>query len=134
MLAIGGAMLLYVVVVFLLDRQCGQALSWDPNTLNGAVAGGVTSAVSVLASFFAIQPWKSRPAGDWMLYWLGSTTARFLITPPALFSVYSATLLPAAAVFLGGATMFIVALLLETAVIARAVLQAASSSSGSGTS
>lgn len=128
-LTMGLAMVAYVAGV----AGLAQPLGWSGSEVQGAVAGGLTSAASVLASFLSIRPWKSRPAADWALYWLGSTTVRFLITPIALFSVYSATLLPGAAVLLGGAVMFLVALLLETAVIARAVLHAAADS-GRGTS
>ncbi len=105
----------------------GRIYGWLPETVNGVVAGGITSAGSVLLSIMAMQPWKPRPAADWALFWLGSATIRILFTPLALFSVYSATLLPGPAVLLGGAAAFFAALVVETTVIARAVLQASRS-------
>ena len=103
----------------------GRTYGWTGDQVNGAIVGGVTASLAVLAAFLAIQPWKSRPAADWALFWLGSATVRLLFTPLALFSVYSATLLPGAAVLLGGAAMFFIGLVTETVIIARAVLQSA---------
>lgn len=109
----------------------GVLYGWSAETVNGAIAGGIASAVTVLLSLVALKPWKPRPAADWALYWIGSSTIRLLVTPLALFSVYSATLLPGRAVLLGGAAAFFAALVVETAVIARAVLQASQSSRAS---
>jgi integral membrane sensor domain MASE1 len=110
----------FALAVWLLSRQ----FAWTPEITNGVMAGGITAMVAVGASILAIQPWKARPAADWSLWWLGSATVRILFTPLALFSVYSATLLPGPAVFLGGAAGFFAALVVETSVIARAVLSA----------
>jgi hypothetical protein len=116
---------LFVVLVGV-ALACRSLYGWTPQTLSGVLVGGGTSIATVLLVFLAIQPWKSRPAADWLLFWLGSATVRLLFTPLALFSVYSATLLPGPAVLLGGAAAFFAALVLETVVIARAVLQDAS--------
>lgn len=120
----------YGVVVAL-----GRAFSWPEAQVQGALVGGFTSMLSVAVSVLALKPWRARPAADWSLYWLGSATIRTLFTPLALFSVYSATLLPGPAVLLGGAAAFFAALVVETSVIARAVLLASASGRGaSGTS
>lgn len=110
----------FALSAFILDRH----FSWGAEVTNGVMAGGITAMAAVGASILAIQPWKARSAADWSLWWLGSTTVRILFTPLALFSVYSATLLPGLAVFLGGAAGFFAALVVETSVIARAVLSA----------
>lgn len=107
-----------------------SALGWPDGVVNGAMAGGITSMVSVAVSLGVLKPWRPRPAADWSLYWLGSATIRVLFTPLALFSVYSATLLPGPAVLLGGAAAFFAALVVETSVIARAVLLASASRRG----
>lgn len=112
-----------------------RALAWPEAQTQAVLVGGFTSMASVAISLVALKPWRARPAADWSLYWLGSATIRTLFTPLALFSVYSATLLPGPAVLLGGAAAFFAALVVETSVIARAVLLASASGRGaSGTS
>lgn len=100
-----------------------RPFGWDAATSAGITVGGATSVIMCVIAFLAILPWKSRPAADWTLWWIGATTLRLLLTPVALFSVYFATLLPGPAVLLGGAAAYVVALFSETAVIARAVLR-----------
>jgi hypothetical protein len=117
---------LVMVVHTLAVAGLASIYGWSADDANGAIAGGIVATVSVLASLLALQPWKPRPMAMWTILWLGSSTIRLLFTPVALFSVYFATLLPGTAVLLGGTAAFLVALAVETVVIARAVHQSTS--------
>lgn len=129
LLALLGEMVVLGLVAWLAAPRFG----WSGEETTGVIVGAATASFAVLAAFVGMLPWKSRPAADWTLFWLGSATVRLLVTPLALFSVYFATLLPGVAVLLGGAAMFFIALVTETVIIARAVLQPAARS-GSSTS
>ena len=117
-----------VAFALILAAQVGGAylladrLSWTRDTRVGVVVGGFVSIAGCSIALIAIRPWTPRPVSEWTVLWIAATAIRFLFTPIALFSVYSATLLPGPAVFLGGAAAYVVALAAESVVIARARL------------
>ena len=88
-------------------------------------SGSVTLLWAVI--FFGMQPWKRRPASDWMLWWLGGTTIRLLGAPILLSSIYFFSHLPAMSVLVGGVVWAMVGLLAEAVIVAKSVSRHASS-------
>lgn len=71
--------------------------------------------------FFAMQPWKLRPASTWMLWWLAGTVVRLIGAPIVLISIYFSSHLPAMSVLIGGVVWAVVGLLTEAVIVARSV-------------
>ncbi len=88
-------------------------------------SGSVTLLWAVI--FFGMQPWKRRPASEWMLWWLGGTTIRLLGAPILLISIYFFSHLPAMSVLVGGVVWAMVGLLAEAVIVAKSVSRHASS-------
>lgn len=115
---LGGILAAQIAAAYVLTDLC----AWTPATRTGIIVGGVISIAGCSIAIGVIKPWRPRPASTWTVLWIGATTIRFLFTPAALFSVYSATFLPGPAVFLGGVAAYLAALAAESVVIARAML------------
>lgn len=115
-----------LVLLGVLQAIVGEGLArwkgWGPDVVKGIAYGGAASLVVAALAIMVLAPWKPRATADWTVLWLGVVTVRLIFTPLALFSVYSSALLPGPAVFLGGVAAYLAALLLETVVIARAML------------
>ncbi|MBL9150113.1 MAG: hypothetical protein JNM94_15605 [Phycisphaerae bacterium] len=115
-----------LVILGLLQVGVAEGLArwkgWGPEVVKGIALGGAASLVVAALAILVLAPWKPRKTADWTVLWLGVVTVRLIFTPLALFSVYSSALLPGPAVFLGGVAAYLAALLLETVVIARAML------------
>ena len=84
-----------------------------------ASSGAITIVWAVI--FFGIQPWKRRPASEWMLWWLGSTVVRVLGAPILLISIYFFSHLPALTVLVGGVVWAMVGLLAEAIIVSKSV-------------
>ena len=97
--------------------------SWQapPESARGlqASSGAITILWAVI--FFGMQPWKRRPASEWMLWWLGSTVVRVLGAPILLMSIYFYSHLPALTVLVGGVVWAMVGLLAEAMIVAKSV-------------
>ncbi|MCE9619926.1 MAG: hypothetical protein K8R92_08450 [Planctomycetes bacterium] len=71
--------------------------------------------------FYAMRPWKERPASEWMLWWLGGTVLRILGAPLVLISIYFSSHLPAMSVMIGGVIWAVIGLLAEAIIVAKSV-------------
>ncbi|MSR34595.1 MAG: hypothetical protein EXS12_07350 [Phycisphaerales bacterium] len=111
-------MLILSVLTLMLPWESWQA---PPESARGLLAS--SSAITILWAviFFGMQPWKRRPASEWILWWLGSTVVRVLGAPILLISIYFFSHLPALAVLVGGVVWAIVGLLAEAMIVAKSV-------------
>ena len=111
-------MLILSVLTKILPWESWQA---PPESARGLLvsSGAITILWAVI--FFGMQPWKRRPASDWMLWWLGSTVVRVLGAPILLISIYFYSHLPALTVLVGGVVWAMVGLLAEAIIVAKSV-------------
>ena len=103
-----------------------QKLPWEswqapPESARGLLASSGAITILWAVIFFGMQPWKRRPASDWMLWWLGSTVVRVLGAPILLISIYFYSHLPALTVLVGGVVWAMVRLLAEAIIVAKSV-------------
>ena len=119
-------------MLMLILSKLTQTLPWEswqapPESGKGLklASGSVTILWAVI--FFGMQPWKRRPASEWMLWWLGGTTVRLLGAPILLISIYFLSHLPAMSVLVGGVVWAMVGLLAEAIIVSRSVSRHASS-------
>jgi hypothetical protein len=86
---------------------------------NGLAAVAAVTVVTA-ASLLIMTPWKRRPVGLWMSYWLGATLFRLVAAPAALYLIYSAAPQPQAkALALAAGLAYCAILFTEAAVLAR---------------
>ncbi|MHC4769219.1 MAG: hypothetical protein ACYTEI_10970 [Planctomycetota bacterium] len=50
----------------------------------GGAGAAVVAAVSALGAL-VICPWRTRPVGDWINWWMGSLVLRILLTPAVAY-------------------------------------------------
>ncbi len=103
-----------------------QKLPWEswqapPESARGLLASSGAITILWAVIFFGMQPWKRRPASEWMLWWLGSTVVRVLGAPILLISIYFYSHLPALTVLVGGVVWAMVGLLAEAIIVAKSV-------------
>ena len=67
------------------------ALLGRPADLAAGPAGATLVAGITIAGVLAMRPWKTRPIGDWMTWWLAALVGRLLLTPLLAYLLYSAT-------------------------------------------
>ena len=123
-------------ILMLILSTLAQSLPWEswqapPESGRGLMvaSGSVTILWAVI--FFGMQPWKRRPASEWMLWWLGGTTVRLLGAPSLLISIYFLSHLPAMSVLVGGVVWAMVGLLAEAIIVSSSVSRHASSTRNS---
>lgn len=87
-----------------------------PVALAGPLGAGVAG-LAALASLLAIGPWKTRPLGLWMSFWLAGALVRLLLTPLLAYLIYSAARLDASALGIAVGATYLLTLLSETAVL-----------------
>jgi len=77
----------------------GVALAWagvsavlapDSGVLLSGLLGVAVVGVVSLGGVFVMTPWKTRPVGVWMSVWMGGSVFRLLLTPLAVYLLYSA--------------------------------------------
>ncbi|MHC4127352.1 MAG: hypothetical protein ACYTE6_01485 [Planctomycetota bacterium] len=83
----------------------------------GAAGVAVVVTVSVLA-VLVIRPWRIRPVGDWINWWLGAMVLRILLTPTVAYLLYSATALSLTPLMLSVAATYVVVQVSEAAAVA----------------
>jgi hypothetical protein len=83
----------------------------------GAAGAAVVAAVSVLA-VLVIRPWRVRPVGAWINWWLGALVLRLLLTPAVAYLLYSATALSLTPLMLSVAATYVVVQVSEAAAVA----------------
>jgi hypothetical protein len=96
----------------------GWLVGWPDPVIQGAMVGSWVSLLVSGLAIVALRPNRPRPMADWMILWLGATTIRILFTPLGLLSVYFAAPLPGTAVLLGGLAAYLVALAVESSILA----------------
>ena len=111
-------MLILSVLTKILPWESWQA---PPESARGLLASSGAITILWAVIFFGMQPWKRRPASDWMLWWLGSTVVRVLGAPILLISIYFYSHLPALTVLVGGVVWAMVGLLAEAIIVAKSV-------------
>ena len=90
-----------------------------PTALGGIILCTIIYGLTLLA----MMPWKQRPMGDWMTYWLGATVLRLMVTPLATFLLYSAAPGDLRTLGLSVALSYVICLFMETAALAWSVNQ-----------
>jgi hypothetical protein len=113
-------------VLMLILSMVTKHLPWSDWGASAGFADGIhwsTGAMTcfLAAIFYALGPWKRRPASEWMLWWLGSTVVRVLGAPLVLISIYFLSLLPAMSVLVGGVVWTVLGLLAEAVIVAKSV-------------
>ena len=83
----------------------------------GGAGAAVVAAVSVIGALI-ISPWRIRPVGDWINWWLGSMVLRILLTPVVAYLLYSATALSLTPLMLSVAATYVVVQVSEAAAVA----------------
>jgi len=100
---------------------------WKTEVSSSAALGASLAACIMLVGVLILGPWASRTPSEWSTRWLAATVIRFIGTPFLALLLYSRP--PSAEGFLLAlAGTYLVSLAVETAVIARTVLAAASTS------
>ncbi len=120
---ISGLFVLMLVLSVLTQQLPWKNWQFPPESARGLLvaSGAITILWAVI--FFGMQPWKRRPASEWMLWWLGSTVVRVLGAPILLISIYFYSHLPALMVLVGGVVWAIIGLLAEAIIVAKSVSQ-----------
>jgi len=100
---------------------------WKMEVSSSAALGAVLASCIMLVGVLILGPWAARTPSEWSTRWLAATVIRFIGTPFLALLLYSRP--PSAEGFLLAlAGTYLVSLAVETAVIARTVLAAASTS------
>ncbi len=101
------------------ERSAGGAGSAG----EAGVAGTAVVLVMVLAGIAILMPWKRRESADWMLWWMGATVFRVLVTPIAAYLLYSAPFAgwEARPFALAVGLAYLATLFTEAAILARSV-------------
>jgi hypothetical protein len=98
----------------------------DDALMSGLLGAGAVGAVA-LVGVLILTPWKARPIPEWMTMWLAATVFRLLVTPVAVYVLYSAAsngdsatgpTVPVKPLVLSVAATYFMALLTEAAIIA----------------
>jgi hypothetical protein len=100
---------------------------WNTEVSSSAALGAILASCVMLVGVLILGPWAARTPSEWSTRWLAATVIRFIGTPFLALLLYSRP--PSAEGFLLAlAGTYLVSLAVETAVIARTVLAAASTS------
>ena len=100
---------------------------WKMEVSSSAALGAILASCVMLVGVLILGPWAARTPSEWSTRWLAATVIRFIGTPFLALLLYSRP--PSAEGFLLAlAGTYLVSLAVETAVIARTVLAAASTS------
>jgi len=100
---------------------------WKLEVSSSTALGAVLASCIMLVGVLILGPWAARTPSEWSTRWLAATVIRFIGTPFLALLLYSRP--PSAEGFLLAlAGTYLVSLAVETAVIARTVLAAASTS------
>lgn len=102
----------WTLIATLVPQNSNYLLS----SILGAAAVGIVAALGVLV----MTPWKHREIADWMTLWLAATVFRLLVTPLAVYLLYSAAspALATTPLVLSVASTYFVTLLVEAAILA----------------